>query len=57
MDEQSAVTTRRDVIIGAHVTREQHTRLRARATAEDCSVSRIIRRAVDRELDTHETKP
>lgn len=55
MSEQA--TDRRDVLIGAHVTREQHDRLRARATSEDRSVSAIIRRAIDRELDREKPKP
>jgi Ribbon-helix-helix protein, copG family len=51
---EDATTLRRDVIVGAHVTREQHDRLRARATTEDRSVSSIIRRAIDRELEREE---
>ena len=44
-------TDRREVLVGAHVSRDQQTRLRLRATSEDRSVSSIIRRAIDRELE------
>lgn len=54
MSEQA--TDRREVLVGAHVTREQQDRLRERATTEDRSVSSIIRRAIDRELDRAEPK-
>ncbi len=50
MDEQD----RREVLVGAHVTREQQDRLRVRATSEDRSVSAIIRRAIERELEREE---
>lgn len=52
MDEHA--TDRREVLVGAHVTREQQDRLRTRATNEDRSVSSIIRRAIERELDLTE---
>ncbi len=52
MNEQD----RREVLVGAHVTREQQDRLRARASSEDRSVSSIIRRAIDRELDLEDVE-
>ncbi len=55
MSEQA--TDRREVLVGAHVTREQQDRLRARASSEDRSVSSIIRRAIERELVRAEPRP